>query len=330
MLRRHALGVLFAGAVGSLDSEVFAAKATTTGTSDGKPIDDSTVLDIDRGPDGTTLTLRAAHAPYPCKGGAYTDPTVMVFVPSTFRLPESKRVDAVVHFHGHHAKAKSAMASHKLREQLVGSRQNAVLVVPQGPVNAADGDFGKLMRKGGLRRLLSEVLKLASSQKVSRVLGDASLASATAVGRVIASAHSGGYRAAAAIAARGGVEAREIYLFDALYGELDSFEAFVLKKAGGKRKLINYAVGGAPLSNGAKLAKRLRARGVDVIIEKHDRRVSRDELVKGRAIFLLGHATHATAPYEEKALRDCLLASCFVGHGTKAWHQDKKKTRSTG
>ncbi|NUP13520.1 MAG: hypothetical protein HOW73_46375 [Polyangiaceae bacterium] len=285
------------------------------------------VTAIQHAPNGTTLTLRAKHAPYPHAGGAYDDPTVFVFVPASYRLPSSKRVDVVVHYHGHNTTAAKALGTHALREQLVESKQNAILVVPQGPVLAADGDFGKLMAKRGVARLLAEVLKLAAGAKASKELGDATLAKADGVGRVIASAHSGGYRAAAAAVQRGGVDLREVYLFDALYGEVATFADFASAGSDVKHKLVSYAVAGVPLANGAKLASILEARGLEPIVEKADRRVSREELVRGRALFLLGKATHATATYEERALRDCMLASCFVGSGTKAWHAKKHERR---
>lgn len=260
------------------------------------------------------------------QGSAYDDATVVVFVPATFRLPPSKRVDFVVHFHGHNTSARRVIGAHALREQLVESKQNAVLVVPQGPVEAADGDFGKLMKAGGLARLLDELLTLCSGAKVSKKLGDAALTGAKSAGRVIVSAHSGGYRAAAAATRRGGVELKEVYLFDALYGELDAFADFAAD-GDERHKLVSYAVAGKPLSNGEKLSKMLEARGLDPAIETAQKRVSREDMVKRRALFLLGAGTHATATYQERALRDCLLASCLVGHDTKAWHAAKSKAR---
>ncbi len=271
----------------------------------------------DAAPIGETIRLRPKHAPYPSPGGAYADPTVLVFVPAYFTVPRSGRVDFVVHFHGHMTTAEGALAAHRLREQLAASRQNAVLVVPQGPVRAADGDFGKLMRKRGLRRLLDEVLGTVPA-----------LEAAGAIGRTVLSAHSGGYRAAAACASRGGVDAREVYLFDALYGEVDAFARFVLA-APKRHKLVSYSVGGRPRELSLALADTLEARGVRVIREGGVRRVSREELLKASAAFLSGRASHATATYEELALRDCLFASCLRGKGSGAWHADKSAPRAT-
>ncbi len=274
---------------------------------------------------GSTIKLSARFAPYPSQGGAYDDATVFLFVPKQARLGKSKRVDFVVHLHGHNTTAEKALKAHKLREQVRESKQSAVLVVPQGPVNAADGDFGKLMLKRGLLRLLDETRQVFERRDVARALGASSLAGSRGNGRVVLSAHSGGYRAAAAMAQRGGANVREIYLFDALYGELDAFGRAVTSG----KKLVSYHVGGAPRANSEKLASELKAKGVDVRQEQGSQRLTREDLVKGDACFLMGHASHATATFEEHALRDCLLASCLVGRGSRAWHRDKDKTRST-
>ncbi|MBK6519424.1 MAG: hypothetical protein IPM79_14025 [Polyangiaceae bacterium] len=316
---------------GAISGLVAAALAATVGGEAGaagrKAPPKVGVTEIKAGSGGTTLTLAAKAAPYPMKGSVYDDPTVVVFVPASYRLPASKKVDVVVHFHGHNTTARRVIGAHALREQVVESKQNAILVVPQGPVDASDGDFGKLMKSGGVARLLSEVLELCATKAASKALGDAGLGSAKGAGRVVASAHSGGYRAAAAAAQRGGVDLREVYLFDALYGELGAFADFASEPEK-RHKLVSYAVAGKPLTNGEKLAKMLEARGVDLAVETGSRRVSRAEMVNSRAVFLLGSAaTHASATYQERALRDCMLASCLVGHDTKAWHAAKQKQR---
>lgn len=266
---------------------------------------------------GTTTTLRPKHAPYPDGRGAYTDPSVLVFVPSFFSVPKSKRVDFVVHFHGHNTTAKDAIAAHRLREQLHASRQNAVLVVPQGPIRAADGDFGKLMMKDGLAKLLDEVRRSVRQ-----------LAPAKELGRVVLSAHSGGYRAAAAGISRGGADIREVYLFDALYGEAEAFADFVTADPKG-HKLVSYSIGGRPRELSVELAATLEARGIEVVREEGVRKVTREELVHATAAFLAGRASHRTATYEELALRDCLFASCLRGKGSRAWHANKTAARAT-
>ncbi len=268
-------------------------------------------------PPGSMVELHPKSAPFPTKDSTYKDDTVLAFIPEHFNFPANGKVDVIVHFHGHKGTAHRAIRGHMLREQLNKSKQNAILVVPQGPVMASDGDFGKLMRKNGLSKLLNEVLGSLAKDKKLGGSGKPKL------GRVIASAHSGGYRAAAMAIKHGGVDLREVYLFDALYGELEQFEAFAAKK----KKLVSYFVGGEPMTNSLALADTLKGRGVKVLVESGDVRLDREDLVKGKALFLRGRASHGTATFEEGALRDCLLASCLKGNGTKEWHQQKDKKR---
>lgn len=270
----------------------------------------------------TTYRFDLERAPFPHGSGAYTDRSVWVCIPPGFRIPKSGAVDFVVHFHGHNTTAKKALAHHKLREQLASARQNALLVVPQGPVDAADGNFGRLMEARGLARLLDEVRRRLIAEEPRR------WKTLAKVGRVVVSAHSGGYRAAAAVAARGGVDLREIFLFDALYGEKAAFEHF-MKSEPKRHKLVSYYVGGAPKTNSLELANALEALGIRVLRESGGRHMTREDLTKGRAVFLEGRGVHATATWEENALRDCLYASCLRGNHDGSWFSGKSKPRAS-
>lgn len=274
---------------------------------------------------GVTLNLAPAAAPYPMAGRPWADPTVLVFVPRHLRTSGGS-LDVVVFFHGHGTTARDAIARHQLREQLTESRQNAVLVVPQGPVRAAEGDFGKLMQPGGLARLLAEVRELLGGRRATAALGAASCADAERIDRVVVAAHSGGYRPGAAAVSHGGVEIREAWLFDALYGEADAYRDWLLA-APERRKLISFAIAGEPLRESLALAAALRARGVDVREETPLARLSRADMVRARAIVARPVATHGTATYQESALRDCLLASCLRGRGTDAFFRDAERPR---
>jgi hypothetical protein len=289
---------------------------------------DARVVAVTASAGGVTLELAPKAAPYPDPAGsaAYDDPTVLVFVPSYYRLPKAKKIDFVVHFHGHMTTAKDAIANHRLREQLAESRQNAVLVVPQGPVRAADGDFGKVMRPRGLAKLLDEVRSLLVATK--NELGDAVVSGAKASGRVIVSGHSGGYRAAARVATQKGVDLREVYLFDALYGEVTTFRDWVAA-APERHKLVCLAIGGTPRTLSAELANELRAKGVTVVSELGGERLSRADLIRGRAVFLEGHGVHASAAVDEAPLRACLHASCLKRRGSREWLDDRDATRAT-
>lgn len=279
---------------------------------------------------GVTLTFHLRHAPFP-KGSKYDDPTVIVFVPAYYRLPKSRKVDALVHFHGHNTTANKALVAHRLREQVFDSKQNAILVVPQGPVNAADSSGGKLEGKGGLSRLLAELIRELGKSNVSKALSKSSLAGVKAVRHLCLSAHSGGYRVASFCLRRGGINVNETFLFDALYGEVAAFRRWVVARKSSKgrsrHKLISQYAGGKVRDNNLKLLEQLEAQGVPVLHEKKPGQLTRAQLTKGTAIFMGVPVNHGEVTFRHNGLRDCLFASGFKRHKKSDWFKNKNKKR---
>lgn len=289
---------------------------------------------------GVTLWFELDHAPFRRRDshqaaggktdGRYRDPTVIVFVPHHFRAA-NKRVDVVVHFHGHNTTAAAAMRKHQLREQLYDSKQNAIIVMPQGPVNARDSSAGALETQGGLERLLSEVVGELRRRSVSRLLGKSSLDSVRGVGMVCLSAHSGGYRAAAACLELGGINVNEVYLFDALYGRVRSFEIWVAaaknSRGRARHKLISHYAGGSVRDNNLKLMRRLRRAGIACLHEDKQGALSRLELTKGRAVFIATRLAHGDVAYGHNGLRDCLFASGLRRRVDTDWFDHKDAPR---
>jgi methylmalonyl-CoA mutase cobalamin-binding subunit len=170
------------------------------------------------------------HAPYPHasrdkgyqgrskfyeKAGHYDDSTVGVFVPASFAPGEA--VNYVVFFHGHVNRAASAIKQYKLLEQVAAAKVNAVLLVPQGPKDAADSGDGKLeLDKNGMRDLLEEVTAFLKAEGKTNT---------SKIGKVVLSAHSGGYKVTAAILDHGGLSDNitDVFLLDASYGSLEWF-----------------------------------------------------------------------------------------------------------
>ena len=281
---------------------------------------------------GVTLWFKLDYAPFPQDGGGkYRDPTVIVFVPHHFRASD-RRVDVVVHFHGHSTTAAEAMRTHQLREQLHDSKQNAIMVVPQGPVNARDSAFGTLETRDGLERLLAEVVRELARDRTSRLLGNASLKGVRGVGMVCLSAHSGGYRAAALCVELGGINVNEVYLFDALYGRVGSFERWVSsaknKKGRARHKLVSYYAGGSVRRNNLKLLRRLRTAGIGCHHERRPGTLSRSELTTGRALFIATPLAHGDVTHRHNGLRDCLFASGLRRRIDTDWFDDKDAPRN--
>lgn len=195
-------------------------------------------VDWQRLPAGQWARLHLQHAPFPhpSRDHGYTyqenaadsttkkffprhphygDSTAIVVIPQGYHLAGGAN-DLIIHFHGWWNDVDSVMKTFGLAEQLMASRRNAILVLAQGPYRAPDSRGGKMEDAGGLRRFVEEILQiLKTAEKIDN----------SKIGRLILSAHSGGYRPAAFAVANGGLTGhiRELFLFDAFYAHYDKF-----------------------------------------------------------------------------------------------------------
>lgn len=145
-----------------------------------------------------------------------------------------------------------------LAEQLQASRRNALLLCPEVAFDRESADPGNLGKAGGFKALLAEALR-GLPAPLSRL-------TPAEVGDVVVASHSGGYQAAAGIAARGGVTVRELYLLDSLYGSTAEFDAWVQADLGGlagpvpgRRFADVYTATGGTQSRSQAMADRARA-----------------------------------------------------------------------
>lgn len=151
--------------------------------------------------------------------GHYSNSDVGIFVPDAFR-PRNGGIDLVVHFYGWKHDVAATLRRYRIREQLVSSRRNAILVIPEGPTFAPDSGFGKLeLDDGGFRRFIEDVLAW---------LQRSGIAPASRAGRIVLTAHSGGYGGAGGVLTRGGINdaITDVILFDSAYGYYDAFAAW--------------------------------------------------------------------------------------------------------
>jgi hypothetical protein len=182
-------------------------------------------------PGGKTFIVPFASAPYPHSSRAnghvyegklydaatsYSNPNVGIFVPDTWSAQDGA-IDAVVHFYGWRHDIEATFSTYRLREQLLASKRNAILIVPEGPTNAPDSGDGKLeLDDNGFARFMSDVFAwLAQSQVIKNAKA----------GRIVLTAHSGGYGGAGGVLTRGGMNANitDVLLFDSAYGYYDGF-----------------------------------------------------------------------------------------------------------
>lgn len=292
------------------------------------------IKSIKRGKTGTTIELALDHGPFPATGERYTDNTCFIYVPHHYRMLSDNKIDAVLHFHGHSNTAAGAMTTYKLREQLSDSKQNAILIVPQGPVKAKDSSGGKLEKQGALNTFLREVRELVQSNEVAAKLGKASIPKSARVGMLCVSAHSGGYHVAAKVCQHGGFDVREVYLFDALYGDMPIFRDWVVAKKSEhgqkfRHKLISFYGKGAKVKDlNLKLMAEFDRRGIKYEHETKPGQLTRKEMTLARAVFIHAASSHARLQWKHNNLRDCLYASALRRLKKSDWFDNKDDPRA--
>lgn len=291
------------------------------------------IKEIQKGKLGTTLIMELKESPFPYKGKPWKDATTVVFVPHHHRVSSNKKrqVHTIVHFHGHKTTALQSMKDHQLREQLAESKQNAILVMPQGPLKAPTGHPGKLGEPRGFLKLLGAVRKQLQSPKARKALGKSGLHRRSRIGKVCISAHSGGYRAAANCLKHGKYEVSEVYLFDSLYGERAAFLEWLKK---GKRtqkqwshKLISFYAGASVKRQNVALMRELERHKIDYLHETREGQLTRQELTMGRAVFIRTKISHGAVTHRYNELRDCLYASSLPRRLKSSWFDRKTRKR---
>lgn len=232
----------------------------------------------------------------------YSDSTVAIFIPKGFR--ETGKVDFVVHFHGWYNTVAGTLSQYKLIEQLVQSGKNAVLIVPEGPHNAPDSFGGKLEDHDGFKKFMDEVMATLKQREVFKKKH-------FALGDIILSGHSGGYRVISAILDRGGRSARvkEVWLFDALYAETDKFLAWWDKLHG---RLINiYTDGGGTKDDSEAMMELLKKRGTPFLAAE-ETKAAAEELKTNKLVFLHTDLSHNDVVEKREEFCLFLKTSCLA------------------
>jgi hypothetical protein len=156
----------------------------------------------------------------------YSDRQVLLHLPKGFDIRRPGLL--IVFFHGHGAKlADDVYLRQQVPTQITSSSVNAALIAPQLALNAADSSAGKLWQPGAFAHFLGE-----AGQHLAKLHGDPRSVRSFASMPVVIVAYSGGYVATAWSAQHGGLtnRLRGVVLFDALYGELDTFADWITKQ----------------------------------------------------------------------------------------------------
>ncbi len=227
--------------------------------------------------------------------GHYDDNTVAILIPKNYSV--SKKVDFVVHFHGWNNSVDSVLAQFQLLEQFSESKKNAILIVPQGPKNASDSFGGKLSEEGGFDRFMEELMTILKENNY--------LNNDTKINRIVLTGHSGGYKVISEIISQNIIfkKIKEIYLFDALYGETTKFLDWV--NVAGQRFFVIYTDNGGTKENTKELVKLLKGYGFPYYYQT-TRKVKEWELIKNPIMVLHSDLGHNEVMYERKMFKKVL------------------------
>jgi hypothetical protein len=156
----------------------------------------------------------------------YSDRRVLLYVPPAF---EPRRPAAILIFlHGNKAMLmRDVVTRQRIPQQLAASGLNAVLVAPQFAVDALDSSAGRFWDPEVFPSFLDE-----AAEHLTALQGDPGTRHVFHTCPIILSAYSGGYMPASAILQAHGVNDRlkGVLLFDALYGEIDTFADWIARQ----------------------------------------------------------------------------------------------------
>lgn len=231
---------------------------------------------------GERASVALPSAPNANGATSWDDKTVIIAVPSGFS--DFAGVPVVTHLHGHNATITATAAAQYLVEQHTLSGRNAVLVLPQGPEQAASGDFGQLMDADGHADLIRDVVA---------VLYREGIVDWPEIGEQVLTSHSGGYQATAAIVRNGGLQIDSVHLFDSLYGESATFRGFADE---GGRLISNYTSAGGTVDTNTALRTQLTNDGLSVASAYSD-----DDLSAYTTIIGFSPATHGRCMVDGRA-----------------------------
>ena len=158
----------------------------------------------------------------------YSDNAVLVLIPPGTNL--GAKTDLVFWFHGWRNNIDTALMYYHLGEQFLGSGKNAVLVMAETAKNAPDSYGGKLEQGGVFAALVQDIYLELKKRKLCTVDFSAD--------HILLAGHSGAYRVIAQILKNGGMPVAEVDLFDALYGETDIFQQWILSNPA--HRFINW------------------------------------------------------------------------------------------
>jgi hypothetical protein len=205
----------------------------------------------------------------------YSDSSLLIAVPP--QLNTAKHVDVVFWFHGWRNNIDSAATYFELIKQFMASNSNAVLVLPETTKNAPDSYGGKLEQKNVFKNLLNDVLKKLKTEKI--------IGKRTKPGNIVLAGHSGAFRVIAYILQNGGIEVKQVILFDGLYSQVDKYTSWI--QADTSHQFINLYTnkGGGTDEVSLKMIEGLRTKNIP-FINPEEKNADADMLNTNHVIFI--------------------------------------------
>ena len=260
-----------------------------------------------------TKLVEFENAPFPFDSGTdprkrgtaslenerYSDPRVLLHIPQGFDIRKPGVI--VIFFHGHRANLKrDVLDRQRVADQISLSKANAVLVAPQFAVNASDSSAGNFWTPGLFTLFLNE-----ASEQLAILHGFLGMARDFDKLNVIIVGYSGGFAPVAWAIHHGGSNERMrgVILLDALYGELDKYEKWILGDRARRFFVSGYL--GSTRARNLQLQQMLDNRGIRY-------RMTLDERIRpGSITFLPGrngenHHSYVTKAWTDNPLADLL------------------------
>jgi hypothetical protein len=228
----------------------------------------------------------------------YRDNRVLFHVPKHF--DPRRPILLVVFFHGNQSDIIKSNREYSLAKQVENSGKNAILIIPQLARDAPDSSPGKLFQRNLFRAFMTEAADVLAAK-----VGEAHR-QALAEAPVFIAAFSGGYKSAAYVLERGGVNERVVglLLLDALYEDVDKFRDW-WRTHGHHSIFVNVFGRGECEENSRLLANQLNR--PDLL----DHPVWPDTIDRGKAYFIQSHHPHLDIPRlgpPSQPLRSMLLS----------------------
>ena len=194
----------------------------------------------------------------------FSDQRVLLHIPQGFDIRRPAMI--IVFFHGHGAAIdRDVRDRQRIAEQITQSGANAVLIAPQMAVKAADSSAGIFWEQGMFAQFLNE-----ASEQLALLHGGLGITRLFDKMPVMIVAYSGGYLATAWAVHHGGANdrMRGVVLLDALYGELDKFERFIL---GNRKAFFISAYLGSTRARNLEMQRTLSGQNLPVATALGDR-----------------------------------------------------------